>query len=68
MAQIGALRSVRPNLDLALTHVDDRFDTGMRDAIGADAAAGAAADRRERLHVSDRGSGPRVAPGAAAVS
>src|SRR5437867_6485950 len=38
MAQIGALRSVRPNLDLTLTHVDDRFDTGMRDAIGADAA------------------------------
>src|SRR5437867_11898686 len=38
MAQIGALRSVRPNLDLTLTHVDDRFDTGMKDAIGADAA------------------------------
>jgi hypothetical protein len=38
MEQIGALRSVRPNLDLALTHVDDRFDQGMRDAIGADAA------------------------------
>ena len=38
MEQIGALRGVRPNLDLALTHVDDRFDTGMRDAIGADAA------------------------------
>ena len=27
-----------PHLDLVLTHVDDRFDTGMRDAIGADAA------------------------------
>ena len=26
------------DLDLVLTHVDDRFDTGMRDAIGADAA------------------------------
>jgi hypothetical protein len=38
MEQIGAIRSVRPNLDLALTHVDDRFDTGMKDAIGADAA------------------------------
>lgn len=38
MAEIGALRAVRPNLDLALTHVDDRFDTGMKDAIGADAA------------------------------
>jgi hypothetical protein len=38
MDQIAALRSVRPNLDLALTHVDDRFDPGMKDAIGADAA------------------------------
>ena len=28
----------KPHLDLVLTHVDDRFDTGMRDAIGADAA------------------------------
>ena len=32
------LRSFRPDLDIVLTHVDDRFDTGMRDAIGADAA------------------------------
>jgi len=38
MEQIGVLRAVRPNLDLVLTHVDDRFDTGMKDAIGADAA------------------------------
>src|SRR5205085_8640642 len=30
-------RSVRPDLDLVLTHVDDRFDTGIKDAIGADA-------------------------------
>ncbi len=29
----------RPSLDLVLTHVDDRFDTRMRDLIGADAAA-----------------------------
>ena len=38
---IGELETVRrgkPHLDLVLTHVDDRFDTGMRDAIGADAA------------------------------
>jgi hypothetical protein len=38
---IGELESARrekPHLDLVLTHVDDRFDTGMRDAIGADAA------------------------------
>ncbi len=29
-------RKTKPYLDLVLTHVDDRFDTGMRDAIGAD--------------------------------
>ena len=29
---------VRPGLDIVLTHVDDRFDTGMKDSIGADAA------------------------------
>ncbi len=29
----------RPNLDLVLSHVDDRFDTRMRDLIGADAAS-----------------------------
>src|SRR5262249_8392788 len=38
MRQIAALRAAKPHLDLALTHVDDRFDTGMKDAIGADAA------------------------------
>jgi hypothetical protein len=32
------LRARRPDLDRAPTHVDDRFDAGMRDAIGADAA------------------------------
>ena len=32
------LQTLRPGLDLVLTHVDDRFDTGMKDAIGADAA------------------------------
>ena len=38
MGQIGALRAAHSNLDMALTHVDDRFDAGMKDAIGADAA------------------------------
>jgi hypothetical protein len=36
---LGVLESVRrskPDLDLVLTHVDDRFDKNMRDAIGAD--------------------------------
>jgi hypothetical protein len=35
---MNLLRRERPHLDLVLTHVDDRFDAGMRDAIGADAA------------------------------
>jgi hypothetical protein len=38
---IGKLEEIRrskPHLDLVLTHVDDRFDKGMREAIGADAA------------------------------
>jgi hypothetical protein len=38
LAEIETLRRDKPDLDLVLTHVDDRFDTGMRDAIGADAA------------------------------
>jgi hypothetical protein len=36
--EIETVRKQKPHLDLVLTHVDDRFDTGMRDAIGADAA------------------------------
>lgn len=39
IAEIEKLRAARPHLDLVLTHVDDRFDTRMREAIGADAAA-----------------------------
>jgi len=31
-----AHRSGKPDLDIVLTHVDDRLDKGMRDAIGAD--------------------------------
>ena len=37
IAQIEALRREKPDLDLVLTHVDDRFDSRMRDLIGADA-------------------------------
>jgi hypothetical protein len=36
--ELERARSVDPDLDLVLTHVDDRFDTTMRDAVGADAA------------------------------
>src|SRR5581483_8765113 len=38
MAEMEEVRRQKPDLDLVLTHVDDRLDTGMRDAIGADAA------------------------------
>ena len=37
IAEIEALRRGRPDLDLVLTHVDDRFDNRMRDLLGADA-------------------------------
>ncbi len=36
---LDGMRRTKPHLDLVLTHVDDRFDAGMRDALGADAAA-----------------------------
>jgi len=35
--EMDQVRQAKPNLDMVLTHVDDRFDTGMRDALGADA-------------------------------
>ncbi|HWE50274.1 MAG TPA: hypothetical protein VG273_10815 [Bryobacteraceae bacterium] len=35
---VEAFRTFRPDLDVLLTHVDDRFDTGMKDSIGADVA------------------------------
>ncbi|HTS50375.1 MAG TPA: hypothetical protein VMH05_20660 [Bryobacteraceae bacterium] len=38
IGQIETIRATKPNLDFVLTHVDDRFDTRMRDLIGADAA------------------------------
>lgn len=37
LGKIEGLRQDKPYLDVVLTHVDDRFDSGMRDAIGADA-------------------------------
>ncbi len=36
--EIETVRKQKPQLDLVLTHVDDRFDAGMRAAIGADAS------------------------------
>jgi hypothetical protein len=38
IGELEKMRLAKPHLDLVLTHVDDRFDTSMRDAIGADAA------------------------------
>jgi hypothetical protein len=38
LGEIDQARRTKPHLELVLTHVDDRFDTGMHDAIGADAA------------------------------
>ncbi len=37
LGRLEEARRSKPYLDLVLTHVDDRFDPGMRDAIGADA-------------------------------
>ena len=36
IAQIDDIRKTKSWLDLTLTHVDDRFDTSMREKIGAD--------------------------------
>jgi hypothetical protein len=38
LGELETARRTKPHLDLVLTHVDDRFDTGMRAAIGADAS------------------------------
>ena len=38
ITEFEALRVEKPWLEIVLTHVDDRFDTRMRDLIGADAA------------------------------
>ena len=38
IAELEKIRARKPHLDLVLTHVDDRFDTRMRQLIGADAA------------------------------
>jgi hypothetical protein len=36
--EVRAVRRRKPHLEAVLTHVDDRFDTRMRELIGADAA------------------------------
>jgi hypothetical protein len=39
LAALESMRGEHPDLDIVLTHVDDRLDPRMRDAVGADAAA-----------------------------
>ena len=34
--EIAKIKRTQPHLDIVLTHVDDKFDTRMRDAIGAE--------------------------------
>jgi len=36
IGQIEEIRRAKPYLDLTLTHIDDRFDTSMREKLGAD--------------------------------
>jgi hypothetical protein len=36
--ELETARRAKPHLDLTLTHIDDRFDTRMRESLGADAA------------------------------
>lgn len=38
LGEIASIRRERTDLDIVLTHVDDRLDTSIRDAIGADSA------------------------------
>jgi hypothetical protein len=38
LARLRTIREQKPNFDIVLTHIDDRFDTRMRAALGADAA------------------------------
>jgi hypothetical protein len=38
LTQMDQIRLARGDLDVVLTHVDDRLDASMRDAIGADSA------------------------------
>jgi hypothetical protein len=38
LREVEQIRAGKPHLDIVLTHIDDRFDTSIRDALGADAA------------------------------
>lgn len=47
LAKLAVLRDERPNFDVMLTHIDDRLDTNMRKALGADSARLLAATEAE---------------------
>lgn len=55
LGRLEELRNNKPWLDLTITHVDDRFDSTMRDKVGADAARllPAAASHRATFLVED---------------
>ncbi|HJZ99612.1 MAG TPA: hypothetical protein VKE70_24040 [Candidatus Solibacter sp.] len=38
LGEVEQVRRAKPHLDIVLTHIDDRFDTSIHDALGADAA------------------------------
>ncbi|MFL6416668.1 MAG: hypothetical protein ACJ74Y_13480 [Bryobacteraceae bacterium] len=38
LASVERIKASKPYLDIALTHIDDRFEPGIRDALGADVA------------------------------
>jgi hypothetical protein len=52
---VDKARAVKPYLDVVLTHIDDRFDPGIRDELGADVARSLPAiqARRSTLLVED---------------
>jgi hypothetical protein len=35
---VGRVNAIKPYLDVVLTHIDDRFDPGIKDELGADVA------------------------------
>ena len=63
-----ACAAPNPDLDLVLTHVDDRFDPSMREKIGADVTRMLPLLASHELHFSDRRPGHHLESWAAALS
>ena len=68
IAQVEDIRKTKPWLDLTLTHVDDRFDTTMREKIGADTSKTLPLLGQHDFTFLDRGSGHHLEPRPAALS